>query len=410
MADVSTYLLLVLRGLEFLVEEEIRAKLQVESLEICSVQENPRPPYMQVLQGQAAVGKIILRTRSAAAEVQELRSVQATLALLAKSDEIDTESDAGLKQIGQLVVNADWDSAVKLWKEHAVRPVADSEIKFRGSCVRDGKHKYNSQVVAGEVGARVVEKLGWGVNLTEFDLEVVVVIFYKFMVAGITLADPRKIQFRNRLANESRSALADSQYISTLRPSTAYLMLQLAQHKYGHVVLDSMCGIGTLPICAADFTNDGVYALGGELDALPSGKAGQNALTRPRSADIARWDSTRLPLRDHSVDRVMIDMPFGVRCGNHRQNNKMYPKIFKELLRVLRPDGRAVLLVMSKKLFKGAIQDLPFRVVAEHMVSIGGLGGGIYVIEPAPSIRPAGAETSSTIGQKRSASSVSSLS
>lgn len=55
---------------------------------------------MQVMQGQAAVGRIILRTKSSAAEVQELRSVQATLALLAKSDEIDTESDAGVKQIG----------------------------------------------------------------------------------------------------------------------------------------------------------------------------------------------------------------------------------------------------------------------------------------------------------------------
>ncbi|KAG3121952.1 hypothetical protein PI126_g24347, partial [Phytophthora idaei] len=57
----------------------------------------------------------------------------------------------------------------------------------------------------------------------------------------------------------------------------------------------------------------------------------------------------------------------------------MYPKVFKELLRILHLDGRAVLLVMSKKLFKGAVKDLPFRVVAEHMVSIGGLGGGIYV-------------------------------
>ncbi|GMF65099.1 unnamed protein product [Phytophthora lilii] len=90
MAEVATYLLLVLRGLEFLVEQEIRSKLQ----------ENPKPPYMQVMQGQAAVGRIILQTRSTAAEVQELRSVQATLALLARSDEVDTESDAGVKQIG----------------------------------------------------------------------------------------------------------------------------------------------------------------------------------------------------------------------------------------------------------------------------------------------------------------------
>lgn len=42
----------------------------------------------------------------------------------------------------------------------------------------------------------------------------------------------------------------------------------------------------------------------------------------------------------------------------------------------------AVLLIMSKKLFKGCIQGLAgFRVVAEHEVNIGGLGGGIYILE-----------------------------
>lgn len=382
MADISTYLLLVLRGLEFLVEEEIRSKLQVAKLKVCSVQENPQPPYMQVMQGQAAVGRIILQTKSSVAEVQELRSVQATLAFLAKSDAIDTESDAGVAQIGQLVFDADWDSAVKLWKQHNACPINDKNITFRGSCVRDGKHKYKSQTIAGEIGARVMEKVGWQVNLTHFHVEVVVVIFYSFMVAGLVLADPRKVHFRKRLAIETRSALADTQYVSTLRPSTAYLILQLARHDFGDVVLDSMCGVGTLPICTADFTMDGVYALGGEIDELPSSKAGQNARTRPRCVDIARWDSTRLPLRSHSVDRVLIDMPFGHRCGTQRQNNKIYPKILKELFRILRSDGRAVLLVMSKKLFRGAVKDLPFRIKAEHMVSIGGLGGGIYVIEP----------------------------
>uniref|UniRef100_M4BFC7 THUMP domain-containing protein n=1 Tax=Hyaloperonospora arabidopsidis (strain Emoy2) TaxID=559515 RepID=M4BFC7_HYAAE len=323
MTGTSTYLLLTLRGLEFLVETEIRSKLEVERLEICSVQENARPPYMQVMQGQAAVGKIILQTQSTAAEVQKLQSVQATLALLTKSDDIDTESEAGVEQIGHLVMKSDWDAAIKLWKAHVGHSGADSTITFRGSCVRDGKHAYNSQTVAGEVGALVMEKFGWGVDLTAFDLEVVVVLFHKFMVAGLVLADPRKVQFRNRLANETRSALADSNCVSTLRPSTAYLMLQLAEHKYGDVVLDSMCGVGTLPICAADFTNDRVYALGGELDELPVGKAGQNARTRARPVDIARWDSTRLPLRSHSIDRVLIDMPFGVLCGNHRRNNRV---------------------------------------------------------------------------------------
>ena len=61
---------------------------------------------------------------------------------------------------------------------------------------------------------------------------------------------------------------------------------------------------------------------------------------------------------------------------------------------------------MSKKLFKGAIKDLPFRVVAEHMVSIGGLGGGFYVLEPDTSdafqVTELKDELESTNGQKRS--------
>ncbi|KAI9921261.1 hypothetical protein PsorP6_000470 [Peronosclerospora sorghi] len=324
MSDTSTYLLLVLRGLEFLAENEIRATLHVESLRVYSVQENPHPPYMQVMQGQAAVGKLILKTTSAAANVQALRSVQAKLALLTTSDAIETESAAGVEQIGELVSTSRyWDAAVKLWKAHRVDAVEHERIKFRGSCVRDGKHAYSSQAVAGEVGACVMDKFPWKVHLSAFDLEVVVILFYKYMVAGIALGDSRETQFRNQLAKERRHALIDAHYISTLRPSTAYLMLQLAQHEYGDIVLDSMCGIGTLPICAADCTNDGVYALGGEVDEEPATKAGRNALSRARLVDITRWNSATLPLRKQSIDRILIDLPFGVRCGTQRQNNKV---------------------------------------------------------------------------------------
>ncbi len=42
-------------------------------------------------------------------------------------------------------------------------------------------------------------------------------------------------------------SMTSIQYISTLRPSTAYMLLQLAQLKPGDIVLDSMCGVGTIP-------------------------------------------------------------------------------------------------------------------------------------------------------------------
>jgi tRNA G10 N-methylase Trm11 len=216
---------------------------------------------------------------------------------------------------------ADWDAALGLWRSHLVRPV--DKIAFRGSCVRDGRHKYKSVDIAGEIGALTVDKFGWDVDLDHFSLEIVCILFENFMVAGLSLADTSRIQFRSRLANEDRSAIADSQYVSTLRPSTAYLMLQLAQYREGDVLLDSMCGVGTIPICCAAFTDNRVFALGGELDSLPVGKAGSNASVRVTNVDISQWDSTRLPLRSKSIDKVLVDMPFGVRCGNHRLNNRV---------------------------------------------------------------------------------------
>lgn len=221
-----------------------------------------------------------------------------------------------------MIADGDWEPALTLWRAHSSRVTATP--KFRGSCVRDGRHKYKSVDVAGVIGERVIEKFDWPVSLTDFDMEIVCILFQDSMITGISLADPAKIKFKSRLANEDRSALGmDVDYVSTLRPSTTFLMFQLAEYELGDVFLDSMCGVGTIPVCCAEFSCNQVFALGGELDDLPVGKAGQNAAVRARNVGVMQWDSTRLPLRSDSIDKVMIDMPFGVRCGNHRLNNKV---------------------------------------------------------------------------------------
>lgn len=192
--------------------------------------------------------------------------------------------------------------------------------------MRDGRHKYRSVDVAGCIGEGVLARFPhWPVSLTAFDMEVVCILFHNFMVAGVSLADPARVKFKSRLANEDRGALAldDVAYVSTLRPSTTFLLFLLADYAVGDVFLDAMCGVGTIPIGCAEFALNRVFALGGELDAVPVAKAGQNARARPRHVGVLQWDSTRLPLRSGVVDKVLIDMPFGMRCGNHRLNNRV---------------------------------------------------------------------------------------
>ncbi|CAI5459495.1 unnamed protein product [Closterium sp. Yama58-4] len=139
---------------------------------------------------------------------------------------------------------------------------------------------------------------------------------------------------------------------TSLKPSTAFALLQLADIHPGHIVLDPMCGCGTLPLEAADWLKSRVSAFGGDKDtgavdaaatnniALRTAAANSIALRTAAAnsstlgmaaanGDVARksqgghvagcdwlvWDATALPLRTGCVDRVLCDMPFGVRCG-----------------------------------------------------------------------------------------------
>lgn len=63
------------------------------------MQRDASRPSLNVMQGEAAVGRILLRTRSSPAQVKSLQSVQAVLGFLAKSDEVITDTRQGIEQI-----------------------------------------------------------------------------------------------------------------------------------------------------------------------------------------------------------------------------------------------------------------------------------------------------------------------
>lgn len=63
------------------------------------MQRDESRPSLNVMQGEAAVGRFLLKTRSPPEAVRQLQSVQAALGFLAKSDEVITDSKDGVEQI-----------------------------------------------------------------------------------------------------------------------------------------------------------------------------------------------------------------------------------------------------------------------------------------------------------------------
>ena len=196
------------------------------------------------------------------------------------------------------------------------------------------------------------------------------------MVAGISLFAH---DYSSGLPAEVRTNLSFSSRASTLRPSTAYVLLTIADLQPGETILDFVCGIGTIPI-HAKFMNPMCFSLGAEIDSDAVRQAAENA--RSTSVEVVQWDSRRIPLRDGCIDVIVADMPFGIRCGSHRSNARLYPMVLRETSRILRCGGRAVFLVMAKKLFLGSIASRrALEIQKSFDTVVGGLPVAIYVVQ-----------------------------
>ncbi len=203
----------------------------------------------------------------------------------------------------------------------------------------EGKHGYLRRDAGKAMARGLAGKLpeSWKPAEENAAVEVWLTIDGATAVCGLRLSD-RTMRHRTYKL-EHRPA--------SLRPTLAAAMVRLAEIKPLHVVLDPMCGAGTLlaehltamrairiPIPAA---------LGGDIDAGAVRAASAN-LRRLGAVHLARWDATRLPLAAASVDRIVSNPPFGKQMGEPEEIGPLYRGMVREYDRVLRPGGRAVLL------------------------------------------------------------------
>lgn len=104
-------------------------------------------------------------------------------------------------------------------------------------------------------------------------------------------------------------------------------------------------------------------------------------------SDLISWDASLLPIRDGSVDVIMSDLPFGVKCLSSKKLKLLLPLLFAECGRCLRPGGRMTLLCGSFLGILEALQELsengtsmfesPSSIIP---VNIGGLSAWILQI------------------------------
>jgi hypothetical protein len=224
--------------------------------------------------GEAGCGKLLIENVTDPSFIHKVRSVQHWLVYLARSTSLPLTADAGVRHIiGAATTGVDFDSSVKVWNRCLSVDLAEkySDLvngsrspTFCVRCIRDGEHEYSSLDVSRLLGEAIIEKTSWSVDLRNMDIEIIAFIFAETLLLGINIPTQSPSFLKSRLPGEIRPPVVPSGLTSGLRPSTAYLLVQLAKPEVGDILVDGMCGCGSTFVEAA--YNHSVVALGGDVD------------------------------------------------------------------------------------------------------------------------------------------------
>jgi tRNA (guanine6-N2)-methyltransferase len=181
-----------------------------------------------------------------------------------------------------------------------------------------------------------------------------------------------------RLGNEPLHRRRYKQHSTpgSLKPPVAYCLCLAALLQPGNVLLDPMCGAGTIPLEAALAFPVRAFGMDINTEAVAAAQANKTAAKRANAAHFSRADARTLPLADESVDKIVCNLPWGKQILSEGQIGALYARALPEFARVLRSGGRLVLLTDRADLLPTAHS---FALVEQYPISLYGLHPTIYV-------------------------------
>ncbi len=313
-------------------------------------------------------GKVIIEGELAFEDGKTLiskgRSLEKVIALL-KIARVGRDRDA-LRTIYEEAKEIPWEGCTTPFSRIAVR------------AQREGRHEYTSVDVARVVGQAILDRVKsiYGIR-PPVDLRSPTLVVYSEVVGdrlilGIDLTGGHALHERNYRAFVHPAAL---------RPTVAYALLRIAGVKEGDVILDPMCGSGTILIEAAlSFERVKLYGMDINPDFIDGARrsalmAGVLSRIEFRVGDAREIDEE---FQDMEFDHIITNPPYGVRM-RPLEVNELYKSFIQSATRVLRRGGKLTIITLKYRLAKRFAQKAGLTLVHERSIYLGGLQPHILV-------------------------------
>jgi tRNA (guanine6-N2)-methyltransferase len=318
-------------------------------------------------------GFVFFRYAGQPDDLLELRTTEDVFFLVARIPKIAWGRE-GLTQIYQLVVQDRFlDAGLRLHGQVARRAGRRGGTFRVISRMAGGRQPYRRIDFQRAVEGALKKRLGgrWRAVEEGEDVEIWANLIGLNFVCGLRLSDAH---MRHRDYKQAHVA-------ASLRPSVAAGMVWLTEPQPGDIFLDPLCGAGTL-LVERGMIERHAWLLGGDIDADALQAAAQNIGPRHKPRQLLKWDAGRLPLVSGSVDKVATNLPFGKQVGSPQENRRLYRTVFREIDRLLRPHGRAVVLSSEAELIKDTLRQVKeLQIVRGYSVTILGQRARIYIVE-----------------------------
>jgi 23S rRNA G2445 N2-methylase RlmL len=168
-----------------------------------------------------------------------------------------------------------------------------------------------------------------------------------------------------------------------INPSLAYILCMIAELKEEDIVYDPFCGASVIPITALKHFN-----VKRVICSDISSKAIEKSRFNFQSAEIGedkyklfKSDIKDVLLNKKNVDKIVSNLPFGIRVGTHEENMFAYIHLEDLAQKLLRAKGKLVLLTQEKKLLREVFKKEIWKVNSVLRVDEGGLLPEVFVIE-----------------------------
>lgn len=168
-----------------------------------------------------------------------------------------------------------------------------------------------------------------------------------------------------------------------INPSLAYILCMIVNFEKENILLDPFCGSSVIPITAlkhfnikrvicTDISSKAIYA--SKINFI-SANIDQNRYK------IFRNDILNSKISKRNVDRIVSNLPFGIRVGDHESNIKLYQALESVARKVLRKKGVIVLLTQEKVLLREVFPKDIWSVKSILRVNEGGLFPEVFLIK-----------------------------